>query len=109
MVDGRWPDDMKTLATLDGRAVMAAHAAMQELMALQVKEDRRFAGSCDYSAKAMDVTVFESRGMYVVQIDPRVDRCGWADPSFNKGLAPEIFVVSPEGRVLAHPYYPYYQ
>jgi hypothetical protein len=109
MVDGRWPDDIKTLATLDGRAVMAAHAALQEWMANLAKEDPRFVGSCDASPKATDVIVLESRGVYVVQLHPRVDRCGWADPSFNAGLPIEIYVVSPEGRVLAHPYYPYYQ
>jgi hypothetical protein len=103
------PDDLQFLASLDARAVMAAHAAIQELMALEVKNDPRAKGTCDNSPKAMDVNISTSRGMYVVIIGRRFDRCGWADPSFNKAFETEVFVVSPEGRVLAHPYYPYYQ
>ena len=109
MVDGRVPDDLQTLAELDARAVMAAHAAIQEWTASMIKEDRRYAGTCEISPKAMDVSILESRGMYVVIISRRLDRCGWADISFNKGFEPDVYVVSPEGRVLAHPYYPYYQ
>ncbi|WP_407739801.1 hypothetical protein [Hyalangium sp.] len=109
MVDGRWPDDIETLATLDGRAVMAAHAAIQSWTASMIKDDPRYAGTCEISPKAMDIIVLQSRGVYVVQIHRRVDRCGWADPSFNAGFNIEVYVVSPEGRVLAHPYYPYYQ
>ena len=109
MVDGRVPDDLRTLAELDARAVMAAHAAIQEWTASMIKEDRRYAGTCEISPKAMDVSILESRGMYVVMISRRLDRCGWADPSFNAGFATAIYVVSPEGRVLAHPLYDYYQ
>jgi hypothetical protein len=97
----RWPEETQLLATLDGRAIMAAHAAMQDLMARFAKEDKRFVGHCDYSPKAMDVIIFEGEGMYIVRINPRVDRCGWADPSFNAGLDSELYAVSPEGKVLA--------
>ncbi len=109
MVDGRLPDDLKTLVTLDGRAVMAAHAAIQEWTAGMIKEDPRYAGTCEISPKAMDVSILQSRGVYVVQIRRRLDQCGWADPSFNSGFAPSIYVVSPEGRILAHPMFDYYQ
>jgi hypothetical protein len=103
------PDDLQTLAELDARAVMAAHAAIQEFIASHVKADPRYAGSCNYSPKAMDVSIMESRGVYVVVIGRRLDRCGGADISFNAGFASEVYVVSPEGRVLAHPLYDYYQ
>lgn len=109
MVDGRVPDDLQTLAELDARAVMAAHAAIQEFITSNVKANPRNAGSCDYSPKAMDVSIMESSGMYVVIIGRRLDRCGGADISFNAGFAPQVYVVSPEGRVLAHPHYDYYQ
>ncbi|XXF79217.1 hypothetical protein P2318_05540 [Myxococcaceae bacterium GXIMD 01537] len=108
IVDGiRWPEDeeMRLLTSLDGRAIVAAHAAVQELMARFAKEDKRYVGSCDASPKAMDVSVFEAPGMYIVGIKRRVDRCGWAHPSFNEVFNPEVFAVSPEGKILAH--YPY--
>jgi hypothetical protein len=102
----RWPDEVQLLATLDGRAVIAAHAAMQHLMARLAKEDTRYAGHCDYSPTAMDVSVGVGGGMYIVRITPRVDRCGWADPSFNAALGWfELYAVSQDGRVLArHPH-----
>ncbi|MFL5348534.1 MAG: hypothetical protein ACJ8AT_27375 [Hyalangium sp.] len=50
---------MRTLATLDGSAVIAANAAMQHLLARIAKEEKEYAGSCAYSPKAMDVIVGE--------------------------------------------------
>jgi hypothetical protein len=108
IVDGiRWPEDdeVRLLTTLDGRAIVAANAAIQDLMARLAKEDRRYVGSCDASPKAMDVFVFEGEGMYIVSIKRRLDRCGWAHPSFNAAFDPEVYAVSPEGRILAR--YPY--
>ncbi len=47
-----------------------------------------------------------SGGMYIVRINRRVDRCGWADPSFNDAYEPELYAVSPDGQVLAR--YPHH-
>lgn len=108
IVDGfRWPEDdeLRLLTVLDGRAVVAAHAAIQDLRARFAKEDKKYAGHCDYSPTAMDVVVFEGEGTYFIRINRRLDRCGWAHPSLNAGFAPELYAVSPEGRVLAR--YPY--
>jgi hypothetical protein len=102
----QWPDEVRTLATLDGRAIMAAHAAMQDLKARFAKEDPKAASHCNSSPKAMDVIVGEGGGMYIVRINRRVDRCGWADPSFNDAFEPELYAVSPDGQVLAR--YPHH-
>jgi hypothetical protein len=97
----RWPDEVQTLATLDGRAIVAAHAAMAHLLARLAKDAKDYAGHCEYSPKAMDVTVGEGGGMYIVRINRRVDRCGSADPSFNAAIDwVELYAVSPDGQVL---------
>ena len=98
-----WPDDLRPLATLDGPAILAAHAALQRVLAKVPKE---YAGDCSYSAKAMEVTVGQEGGLYFVEINRRVDKCGWAVPGFNP--SPhwfELYAVSPDGKVLAR--YPY--
>ncbi len=108
IIDGfRWPEDeeLRLLTLLDGRAIVAAHAALQEQRARFAKEDKRYVGSCEAAPKAMDLTIFEGQGLYVVRIDRRLDRCNWAHPSFNKLFPSEFYAVSPEGRVLAR--YPY--
>ena len=103
-MDGlRWPeeDELRLLTLLDGRAIVAAHAAIQEQRARFAKEDKKYAGHCDYSPKAMDVVIFEGKDLYIVRINRRLDRCGWAHPSLNNVFEPEFYAVSPEGRVLA--------
>jgi hypothetical protein len=98
-----WPAEFRPLATLDGPAVLAAHAALQRLLASLPKE---YAGDCSYSAKAMEVSVGQERGLYFVEIQRRVDKCGWAVPGFQP--SPhwfELYAVSPDGKVLAR--YPY--
>lgn len=100
-----WPDDVRPLATLDGPAVLAAHAALQHLLARFPKED---AGSCYHSAKAMEVIVGHEGGVYFVRINQRAEKCGRFAPGVI--LSPdwfELYAVSPEGKVLArYPYYP---
>ncbi|WP_233582744.1 hypothetical protein [Corallococcus sp. CA053C] len=100
-----WPDDLRPLATLDGPAILAAHAALQRLLASFPKE---YAKDCSYSAKAMEVVVGQHDGLYFVEINRRVEKCGWATPGFNP--SPhwfELYAVSPEGKVLArYPYHP---
>jgi hypothetical protein len=100
-----WPEKPRLLATLDARAIIAARSAEWELIDRFVKSDKRFAGSCDYSPKAMDVVIREAEGMYVVRINPRVDRCGVLSADFNDVIDPELYAVSPEGKILMD--YPY--
>jgi hypothetical protein len=95
----------RLLASLDGRAIAAAYAAIRELIVRAVKEDKRYAGICDASPTAMDVMISEAEDMYVMRIDRRVDRCGWAHPSFNAAFDPEFYAVSPDGKFLVrNPY-----
>ncbi|WAS84986.1 MULTISPECIES: hypothetical protein [unclassified Corallococcus] len=100
-----WPDDLRPLATLDGPAVLAAHAALQRLLAGFPKE---YAKDCSYTAKAMEVSVAQHDGMYFVEIKRNVAKCGWAAPGFNPSAHwYELYAVSPDGKVLArYPYHP---
>jgi hypothetical protein len=101
----RWPVEVRPLATLEGPAVLAAHAAMQHVLARYPKE---YAGMCTYSAKALEVIVGEEGGLYFVRINQRPDRCGRFAAGVN--LTPdwfELYAVSPDGKVLArYPYHP---
>ncbi|WP_338263079.1 hypothetical protein [Corallococcus caeni] len=100
----QWPDDLQPLATLDGPAVLAAHAALQRRLSRYPKE---YAKSCAFSAKGMEVIVGEERGMYFVRINPRPDKCGWAPGTVLAFDEFELYAVSPEGKVLArYPYMP---
>ncbi|WP_253894997.1 hypothetical protein [Corallococcus exercitus] len=100
-----WPEDLRPLATLDGPAILAAHAALQRLLASFPKE---YAKDCSYTARAMEVSVAQHGGLYFVQINRRVEKCGWAAPGFNPSAHwYELYAVSPEGKVLArYPYHP---
>jgi hypothetical protein len=102
--DVRWPDEVKTLTTLDGPAILAAHAALQALLARFAKEG---VSGCGYSAKGLELTVGEGGGMYIVRIDQRMDKCGWkVPPGFSTEMDWfELYAVSPEGKVLAR--YPF--
>jgi hypothetical protein len=97
----RWPEEGQLLTTLDGRAIVAAHAAVQDLLGRFAQKGIRFSKRCDAKPQAMDVLIFEAEGMYIVRINPRVDRCGGADPSVNASLGSAVYAVSPEGTVLA--------
>ncbi|RKH54083.1 hypothetical protein D7X55_21250 [Corallococcus sp. AB049A] len=90
---------------MDGPAVLAAHAALQRLLAGFPKE---YAKDCSYTAKAMEVSVAQHGGLYFVEIKRRVEKCGWATPGFNPSAHwYELYAVSPEGKVLArYPYQP---
>jgi hypothetical protein len=102
--DVRWPNEVKTLTTLDGSAVVAAHAALQHLLARFAKEG---VSGCGYSTKGLELTVGEGGGMYIVRIDQRMDKCEWkVPPGFSTEMDWfELYAVSPEGKVLAR--YPY--
>lgn len=100
----QWPDDLQPLATLDGPAVLAAHAALQQRLSRYPKE---YAKSCTFSAKGMEVIVGEERGIYFVRINPRPDKCGWAPGTVLAYDEFELYAVSPEGKVLArYPHMP---
>jgi hypothetical protein len=100
----RWPDEVRTLTTLDAPAVLAAHAALQQLLA---RFSREGMAGCGYSAKGLEVIVGEGGGMYIVRINQRMDKCGWiVPPGFSTETDwAELYAVSPEGRVLAR--YPF--
>ncbi|ATB30117.1 hypothetical protein [Melittangium boletus] len=101
----RWPDDVRPLATLDGPAVLAAHAALQRVL---TRVPKAYAGTCAYSAKAMEVIVGQEEGLYFVRINRRVDKCGRMAPGAVTALDWfELYAVSPDGRILArYPYFP---
>ncbi|MBZ4333044.1 hypothetical protein K8556_19630 [Corallococcus sp. AS-1-12] len=90
---------------MDGPAIVAAHAALQRLLASFPKE---YAKDCSYTAKAMEVSVARHGDLYFVEINRRVEKCGWAAPGFNPSAHwYELYAVSPDGKVLArYPYHP---
>ncbi|WP_395815494.1 hypothetical protein [Archangium minus] len=99
----RWPEEIRPLATLDASAILAANAALQHLLARVPQE---YVGTCDYSAKAMEVVIGQEAGLYFVRINRRADRCGVKFPEGAIGFDWfELYAVSPEGRVLAR--YPF--
>jgi hypothetical protein len=100
----RWPENLRPLATLEGPAILAAHAALQEVLSRFPKED---AGACESSARSLEVVVGLEGGVYFVRIDRRYDRCGWAPGAQLEFDWFELYAVSPEGRILArHPALP---
>ncbi len=96
----RWPENLRPLATLDGPAVVAAHAALQHLLARLPKQ---LAGTCGYSPKGLEVIVGQEGNLYFVRIEQRMDKCGWlVPPGFSTETDWfELYAVSPDGRVLA--------
>jgi hypothetical protein len=101
-----WPEEgeeLQPLAMLEGAAVLAAHAALQHVLSRFPKKDAR---SCIYSARALDVVVWQKEGMYFVRVDRRADRCGWPRTHFEFDWF-ELYAVSPDGRVFERfPYMP---
>jgi len=101
----RWPDEVRPLATLDGPAVLAAHAALQRVLA---RMPAAHASTCENSARALEVIVGRQDGIYFVRVNRRLDVCGHTPLGENS--SPdwfELYAVSPEGRVLArYPYFP---
>jgi hypothetical protein len=95
----QWPDELQPLATLDGSAIVAAHAAMQRLISRLPKE---YAESCSWSPRAMDVIIGREGDLYFVRIDRRVDRCGRFAPGAQISFDWfELYAVSLDGKVLA--------
>ncbi|WP_426748217.1 hypothetical protein VZQ01_15385 [Myxococcus faecalis] len=99
-----WPKDLRPLATLEGPAVLAAHAALQQVLARFPKSP---SPSCESSAKSLDVVVGQEAGLYFVRVDRRPERCGWPAGVTLELDWFELYAVSPDGRVLArHPHMP---
>lgn len=93
-----WPKDLKPLATLDGSAVVAAHAALQQVLA---RFPKGTANTCEFSARSLDVVVGHEAGMYFVRIDRRPERCGWNPGASLEFDWFELYAVSSDGRVIA--------
>lgn len=101
-----WPkQDLPPLATLEGPAIQAAQAVLQEVLKRFPKESE---GQCAFSAKALEVVIGQEAGWYFVRINRRVDRC----PGFGPGVTGletdwfELFAVSPSGAIQRYPYHP---
>jgi hypothetical protein len=100
-----WPEkELQPLATLDGPAILAAHAALQQAMEHFTKEQRR---ACAFSPRSLELVIGYDAGWYFVRVNRRVDKC----PGFGPGVVLEfdwfeLYAVSPEGRVERYPYYP---
>lgn len=102
-----WPqegEELKPLTVLEGPAVLAAHAALQDVLSRYPKQ---YTKSCSYSARGMDVVVWRKEGLYFVRIDRRPDRCGWAPGIVLRLDGLDLYAVSPDGRVFERfPYMP---
>jgi hypothetical protein len=69
------------------------------------KEDAKH---CAYSAKSMEVVVAQEGDLYFVQVNRRLDKCGFAAPGFKLEFDWfEFYAVSSDGQILArYPYHP---
>lgn len=100
-----WPEkELEPLATLDGPAVLAAHAVLQQVMKRFSEEGLK---SCAFSPRSLELVVGYDAGWYFVRVNRRVDKC----PEFGPGVVLEydwfeLYAVSPEGRVERYPYQP---
>ncbi|RKH81457.1 hypothetical protein D7Y21_30235 [Corallococcus sp. AB045] len=86
------------MATLDGPAVLASHAALQDVVSRFPKARRN---ECIFTARALEVVVGKGRGVYLVRVNRRVDHCEGLGPGGNFELDWfELYAVSPEGRII---------
>jgi hypothetical protein len=95
---------LQPLATLDGPAVLAAHAALQEAMKRFPKE---YTKACTFSPRSLEFVIGHKAGWYFVRVNRRVDKC----PGFGPGVSLEfdwfeLYAVSPDGRVERSPSHP---
>ncbi|GMU06907.1 hypothetical protein ASNO1_31600 [Corallococcus caeni] len=101
-----WPkQDLPPLATLEGPAIQAAHAALEEALKRFPKEST---DKCAFSARALEVVIGQEAGWYFARVNRRVDRC----PGFGPGVTGletdwfELYAISPKGEVTRYPYQP---
>jgi hypothetical protein len=92
------------MATLDGPAVLAAHAVLQRVLSRFPKEH---AGACEHSARSLEVVVGYEEGVYFVRVDRRPDKCGEAPGVSLEFDWFELYAVSADGQILArYPHMP---
>lgn len=99
-----WPEkELQPLATLDGPAILAAHAALQQVMKQFPKEDTT---ACAFSPRSLEFVIGHEAGWYFVRVNRRVDKCPGMGPGNIEFDWFELYAVSPEGRVERYPYQP---
>ncbi|MBU8898499.1 hypothetical protein KRR26_23085 [Corallococcus sp. M34] len=91
---------------MDGPAVLAAHAALEEALK-RLPQRTGTTTPCTSSPKSLEVVVGQQGGWYFVRVNRRVDQC----PGFGAGTVLEfdgfeLYAVSPEGRVSRYPHQP---
>ncbi|RYZ16084.1 MAG: hypothetical protein EOO70_05335 [Myxococcaceae bacterium] len=90
---------------MEGPAIQAAHAALEEALKRFPKESK---DQCAFSAKSLETVIGREAGWYFVRVNRRVDRC----PGFGPGVTGletdwfELFAVSPDGSIQRYPYHP---
>ncbi|MCY1032414.1 hypothetical protein OV207_13160 [Corallococcus sp. BB11-1] len=86
------------MATLDGPAILASYAALQDVVSRFPKSRR---GECIFTARALDVVVGKGKGVYIVRVNRRVDHCEGIGPGGNFEFDWfELYAVSPEGKII---------
>lgn len=99
-----WPEkELQPLATLDGPAILAAHAALQQAMEHFTKEERQ---ECVFSPRSLELVIGYDAGWYFVRVNRRVDKCPGMGPGDIEFDWFELYAVSPDGRVERYPYHP---
>ena len=99
-----WPEkDLQPLATLDGPAILAAHAALQQVMKRFPKE---YTKECVFSPRSLELVIGYDAGWYFVRVNRRVDKCPGMGPGDIEFDWFELYAVSPDGRVERYPYHP---
>ncbi|GMT98293.1 hypothetical protein KH5H1_24120 [Corallococcus caeni] len=101
-----WPkQDLTPLATLEGPAIQAAHAALEEALKRFPEEST---DKCAFSARALEVVIGQEAGWYFARVNRRVDQC----PGFGPGVTGletdwfELYAISPDGNITRSPYQP---
>lgn len=100
-----WPEEELTpLATLEGPAILAAHAALQQVMKRFPKEYTR---QCAFSPKSLEFIIGYQAGWYFIRVNHRVDQCpGWGPGVTVEFDWNELYAYSPDGRLERYPSMP---
>lgn len=93
----RWPENLTSLAVLDGPALAVANVALRHVLAQKV-----YPAECESSAEAFKATVGYQEPLYYVRIEARAERCNQVVP----GVDPQpgwfrVYALFPDGRMLA--------
>ncbi|RKH63119.1 hypothetical protein D7W81_20990 [Corallococcus aberystwythensis] len=90
---------------MEGPAIQAAHAALEEALKQFPKEST---GQCAFSARALEVVIGQEAGWYFARVNRRVGRCSGFGPGVT-GLETdwfELYAISPDGDITRYPYQP---